>query len=227
MCQVLPEVLSASIFTVSTTDYVAICWASVFKNVFILRELVTTQSHNSSSNTLFLWWLHLFYLIYSYPLCNSPGNQKWTGFSHLTSWENGVYESEWTLTLCELEITQVIQICLSESAWLSSSFTSNPFPALLHTFREHLLGFLICWEIPHFNTQMCGFASFVLAKSWDITDKLLPILVFYWKSSAEQQYKHNFPSGKKDKVAGKVAWWMVHHWMVEWALGRGIIATPA
>lgn len=45
-----------------------------FKNVFILREVVsertTTQSHNPSSNTLFLWWFYL--LTCSCPPYSSP-----------------------------------------------------------------------------------------------------------------------------------------------------------
>lgn len=135
-------------------------------------------------------WSFLSILTHSVLL---QGDKKWTGFTHLTSWENDVYESEWTLTQCELETTQVIQICLSESAWLSSSFTSNPLLALLHTFREHFLGFINCWEIPHFNTQTCGFASFVLAKSWDVADKLLPVLIFLFKEFSTAAAQAHLP----------------------------------
>lgn len=66
------------------------------------------QSHNSSSNTLFLWWLDLFILSVLTHSVIPQGNQKRTGFTHLTSWENAVYEPEWTLTHGELETIQVI-----------------------------------------------------------------------------------------------------------------------
>lgn len=85
---------------------------------------------------------------------------------------------------------------VNQSGSFHHSFTSSPLLALLHTFREHLLGSIICWEIPHFITQPCVSASFVLAKAWEVAEKLLCFLLTEFSTTAAQAQPSSWAKGR-------------------------------
>lgn len=58
------------------------------------------------------------------------------------------------------------------------------------------MGSIICWEISHFINQRSVSASFVLAKSWDVAEKLLPFLLMEFSTTATQAQPFSWAKGQ-------------------------------